>query len=306
MFTPATVNPLPPFDFRLSAMIFSDGDSHIRKYENGKFWQVIRVNDKLLLACITTTGTVEQPRLPIKLESNQKISNSDREKAEEVIRTLFNLDFDLKPFYEQVKEDSVMADLTHRLRGLKSPTTPTVFEALIDSIVEQQISLSIANMMEERLIKSFGEVLSLDKEAYHAFPTPRELASTSVHTLRSCGLSQKKAEYIKDVSKMIIDGKLSLEKLKDYEDANDIIAELDRIRGIGIWTAELTMVRGMQRLEAFPADDLGLRRVISHYYCGDRKISSEEARKIAERWGTWKGLAGFYLIMATATEIHIP
>lgn len=64
------------------------------------------------------------------------------------------------------------------------------------------------------------------------------------------------------------------------------------------------MIRGMQRLEALPADDLRLRKVISRYYCNDQRISSEEARKIAEKWGTWKGLAGFYLIMAAATDMR--
>jgi DNA-3-methyladenine glycosylase II len=159
--------------------------------------------------------------------------------------------------------------------------------------------------MERLLIKAFGERVSLNKDIYYAFPTPQELASVTVHKLRGCGLSQRKVECIKDVSKMIVDGKLDLEKFKNYEDANDIIAELDRIRGIGTWTAELTMVRGMQRLEAFPADDVGLRRVISHYYCYDRKIPSEEAREIAEKWGTWKGLAGFYLIMAAAMKMPV-
>jgi DNA-3-methyladenine glycosylase II len=57
------------------------------------------------------------------------------------------------------------------------------------------------------------------------------------------------------------------------------------------------MVRGMHK-DAIPADDLGLRRHISHYYCNDRKISNEEARRIAEKWGKWKGLASFYLIIA--------
>lgn len=301
-----TVNPTPPFDFELSAMIFSGGDPQIRKFEKGRFWQVIRAGSKLILTTITSAGTVEEPKLSVRLESDQEMFDKDREKAGKTVRTLFNLDFDVKPFYEQTKKDSVMTYLTRKLRGLKSPTTPTVYEALIDSIVEQQISLSIANTMEARLIKSFGEVFNLNEQAYYAFPKPRELASASVNKLRSCGLSQRKAEYIKDVSKMIIDGKLCLEKLKGYENANDIIAELDEIRGIGIWTAEMTMVRGLQRMEAFPADDVGLRRVISHYYCEDRRISSEEARKIAEKWGKWKGLASFYLIMAAAADVHIP
>jgi len=305
MTTKMALKSIPPFDFELSATIFSHGDSQIRKCEKGRFWQVISVDSKLLLAIVASTGTVDNPELLVKLESCEKISKTDRERAEEIIYTLFNLNFDLKPFYEQSKTDRVMAHLTRKLRGLKSLTTPTVFEALIDSIIEQQISLNIANKMEERLIKTFGGVLSLDKEVYYAFPTPQKLASASVLKLRNCGLSQRKAEYIRDISKMIIDGKLNLEKLKDHEDANDIITELDRIRGIGTWTAELTMVRGMQKLEAFPADDLGLRRVIAHYYSNDPEISSEEARRIADRWGGWKGLAGFYLIMAAATDAHI-
>jgi DNA-3-methyladenine glycosylase II len=300
------INPTPPFDFELSAMIFSNGDPQIRRYEKGEFWQVIRVGSKLILAKIASTGTVEEPKLSVRLASDQKIFERDIEEAGKTVRILFNADFDLKPFYEQTREDSVLAQLAHKLRGLRSPTTPTVFEALIDTIIEQQISLTIANTMERRLIKTFREVVTLGKEVYYAYPTPLDLASTSIRKLRGYGLSQRKAEYIRDVSKMVADGELSLEKLKGYEDANDIIAELDAIRGIGIWTAEMTMVRGMQRAEAFPADDVGLRRVIAHYYRQDNRISSEEARKIAEKWGKWKGLASFYLIIANAMDINIP
>ncbi len=73
--------------------------------------------------------------------------------------------------------------------------------------------------------------------------------------------------------------------------------ELSGVRGVGIWTAEMTMIRGMQKLDAMPADDLGLRRIISHYY-QDRRITGEEARKIALGWKGWRGLASFYLILA--------
>jgi DNA-3-methyladenine glycosylase II len=191
-----TVKPIPPFDFELSATIFSGGDPQIRKYEKERFWQVIRVGSKPMLTIVTTAGTIDEPRLSVRLESNRIISQSDIEDSKGIVCSLFNLDFDLKPFYEQAKEDRVMAGLTCRLRGLKSPTTPTVFEALIDSIVEQQISLNIANKMEGRLIKAFGEVLSLDKEVYYAFPTPQELASASIQTLQLWAKSEKSGVYL--------------------------------------------------------------------------------------------------------------
>jgi DNA-3-methyladenine glycosylase II len=292
-----TIKPVPPFDFDLSAKIFSDGDRQIRKYENGKYWQVVRVNNTLILITITSSGTVEKPRLLVELKSNEEISNDDKKIAKEIISFLFDLKLNLKPFYEKVKNDKVMSKFVRKLRGLKGPATATAFEALVDSIIEQQISLNVANSLEGNVIKTFGDILKVNGEVYYVFPTPQKLASATVWQLRKCGLSQKKAEYIRDVSKLIVDGKLNLDKLKDYEDAREIVNELDKVRGIGVWTAELTMVRGMHK-DAIPADDLGLRRHISHYYCNDRKISSEEARRIAEKWGKWKGLASFYLIIA--------
>jgi DNA-3-methyladenine glycosylase II len=146
--------------------------------------------------------------------------------------------------------------------------------------------------------------LSLGSEVYYAYPTPKRLASVTVQELRGIGLSQRKAEYIKAVSALVADGKLDFEVLKKRENADEIIQELDKIRGVGVWTAEFTLLRGMQRLEALPADDLGLRRTISRYYCLGKAITSLEARGIAKRWGRWKGLAAFYLVVAEMLGIE--
>jgi DNA-3-methyladenine glycosylase II len=297
-----TLECVAPFDFNLSTMIFSDGDRTIRKYENGKFWQVVRVNRKLILATMKALGTVDDPKISVELKTDCKISEADKESAIQTVSGLLNIDLNLKSFYELAKRDRVLAEIVHRLKGLKIPTTLTVFEALIDSITEQQISLNVAHALEQNLVKAFGNTLRLDDEVYYAYPAPRDLASATLEQLRRCGLSGKKAEYIKQVSRMIVDGKLDLEVFKCYDDVQKIISELDRIRGIGVWTAELTIARGMRKLDVIPADDLGLRRIISHYYGGDKKISGREARKVAERWGKWKGLAAFYLIIAEAME----
>ncbi len=299
-----TIAALPPFRFDLSAEIFANGDRRIRNYENGRFWQVIRVNGKLILAIIEAAGTVDKPKVSVELRSNSAIAAEDKRKAEETVKSLFSLDLDLKPFYETVKNNKIMAHLTRELWGLKSSTTQTVFEALVDSIVEQQISLKVANVIECRITKKFGGILNLEGNTYYAYPTPQNLASASIEEIRQCGLSLRKAEYIKEVSTLITQGKLDLEKLRNYESAEQIIKELDEIRGIGVWTAELTMLRGMQRLEALPADDLGLRRVISHYYCDGKIITGAEARQIAKVWGGWKGLAAYYLVVANMKGVE--
>ena len=228
-----------------------------------------------------------------------------RKRQKKTIKFIFNLDFDLSAFYDEVKKDRTMYHITQQLYGLKNPTTPSAFEALVDSIVEQQISIKVAHTIEERLVKKLGELLALEGEAYFAYPTPENIASVSLEEIRNCGMSQRKAEYIQGAAKLIVNGKLDLEQLKLNRSPEEIIATLDEIKGIGIWTAELTMLRGMQKLDALPADDLGIRRVISRYYCGGKSIKTTEAREIAKSWGKWKGLAAFYLIIAEVKDIKV-
>jgi DNA-3-methyladenine glycosylase II len=299
------IKPIPPFDFNLSATIFAGGDPQIRTYDNDKYWQVLHVNDTLVLITLSSVGTIDDPALEIELKSIAELSTNDQNRVEEIVSSLFNLPLDLTAFYDAVKHDRIMQTVTQRLRGLKSPTTPTVFEALVDSIIEQQISLTVAHVLERNVIKTFGDQLMVDDATYYAYPTPQNIANGTVEQLRNCGLSMRKAEYIHDISKSITEGERDLEHFKTYEDAEEIIKEMVKIRGIGVWTAELTMLRGMSKLEAIPADDLGLRRHIAHYYCNDRKITGAEAREIAEKWGTWKGLAAYYLILASRLGLEI-
>jgi DNA-3-methyladenine glycosylase II len=91
---------------------------------------------------------------------------------------------------------------------------------------------------------------------------------------------------------------LDPENFRVFTDTETIIRELIKIRGIGRWTAELTILRGLHRPDAFPADDIGVRRFIARFYLNDKKISSDEARSFAERWGAWKGFAAYYLEIA--------
>ncbi len=300
-----TVQALAPFNFDLSAQIFSSGDKQIRNYANGEFHQVLRINGNLVLINLNSIGTIQQPKINVKLQSNKPITVQDKRNAKEIIKFIFNLDFDLESFYAELKNDHAMHQITQQLYGLKNPTTPTVFESLVDSIVEQQISIKVAHTIEERLVKKFGETLTINGNTYYAYPTPQNIAKATIEDIRQCGLSQRKAEYIQQAATLIVDGKLDLEHLKNHENPQQIIAELDAIRGIGVWTAELTMLRGMQKLDALPADDFGIRRVISKYFCGGKPIKTVEAREIALAWGKWKGLAAYYLIVAEIKGIKV-
>ncbi len=239
------------------------------------------------------------------MKSSEKITEEDINSTKNTITSIFNLDFNLKKFYESMETDPVMSKLTQKLRGLNSRTSTSVFEALASSIIEQQISLIASQSIERQMIKDYGDKLHIDGEIYYAFPTPETLSKLSREQLRESGLSFRKAEYIIDISKLLTTGKLNLEHCRKYKDVNKIIEKLSQLRGVGEWTAHLTALRSLHRHQAFPADDLGLRRSISHFYCNDERISADDARKIATKWGKWRGLAGFYLIVGMIRDIKI-
>ena len=294
------ITPKSPFNFELSAKIFSNGDPQIQRYEKGSYWQLIWLNNKLVLITVRSLGSVDKPELSVSLKPDNELNKKDNVIARKILTSIFNLDFDLRYFYE----DRIMSKLTLKLCGLNSLTTPTFFEAIVSSIIEQQISLKATRSIETRMIKEFGDMLQLDGKTYYSFPTPETISNLEREDLRGSGLSFRKAEYVIGLSKSIEENNLDLNELKT-KNTSEIISELLKIRGIGVWTAELAVIRGIHRLVALPADDIGLRRVVSHYYNNDEPISADELRRIAKGWGRWSGLAAFYLVVADIMSIKI-
>ena len=104
---------------------------------------------------------------------------------------------------------------------------------------------------------------------YYCYPEPAVLAEITDSMYRSCGLTIRKGEYIRDISRKIVAGDLDVEAFREYADTESVISEMVKLRGIGRWTAELTILRGLHRPDAFPADDVAVRRFISRFYLGD-------------------------------------
>ncbi len=160
------VDPTPPFDFALSAHIFADGDLQVAHFDGTAHRQVLRIDDSLVLATVESVGSVDDPRLRARFTGNSALSDHDLTTATALISTMFNAKLDVTPFYRSIHEDPVMAVLASKLRGLKNPRTMTVFEALVDSVIEQQISLRVAHILQYRVIKALGDTLFANGRRY--------------------------------------------------------------------------------------------------------------------------------------------
>jgi len=297
--------PVPPYDFALSTRIFSTSDSVGRGAAEGRFWEVLRLKEGLALSRVTAGGSTDSPILNVQFFGTTSMSPDAISEARSQVEKILNLSLDLAPFIGISEKEPFLHMLVRSLWGLKPPLTSTVFEALVESIIEQQISLIAAHRIQEQLIRLLGDVIRIGERIYYGFPTAERIARTTDEQLRGCGLSHNKASYISGIAREVQEGR-NLESLTSKNRATeDIRAELCEIRGVGPWTAELVLLRGIGRYEVFPADDLGLRKAISRYYRKGTPLTAQEARALAERWGSWKGLAGFYMIMGEWMGIEL-
>jgi DNA-3-methyladenine glycosylase II len=155
------------------------------------------------------------------------------------------------------------------------------FQTLARAIVGQQISLKAADTV-------WARVCGL------AAIEPRAILSCDFNALAGCGLSQRKAEYIRDLAAHFADGTINPSEWPRMED-EAIIAELVAVRGIGRWTAEMFLMFNLMRPDVLPVDDLGLQRAVSLLYFHGEVSGVEGVRVVAPAWAPWRSVATWYL-----------
>ena len=182
---------------------------------------------------------------------------------------------------ELIKKDKKLAKIIKNYPRdfLFSKSDP--FYTLSRSIVGQQISVRAAQAVWDRL----------EKKARRIKPTI--IHKMHFNTLKSCGLSRQKISYLKFLSTAFINKEINPKEWPVLSD-NEIKKKLIKIKGIGIWTAEMFLIFNLCRPDVFPADDLGLLKGICNCYNIKYPISKEKAIKMSYKWKPWRSVATWY------------
>ena len=160
------------------------------------------------------------------------------------------------------------------------------FTTLARSIVGQQISVKAAEAVWRRFATCCGDL------------EPAAVLRRRARTLRACGLSDRKVEYIRDLAQHFASGHVDPARFSEQED-EAIIAELTDIRGIGRWTAEMFLIFNLLRPNVLPLDDLGLLKAVSLNYFDGEPMTGKGPRaritELASAWEPWRSVATWYL-----------
>lgn len=189
--------------------------------------------------------------------------------------------------------DPVMGAIISRCGPVHLISRGDAFQTLARSIVGQQISVKAAQVVWERVVKAAREV------------SPDRVSRMRATTLAACGLSQRKAEYLKDLAARFCSGEVNPAHWDGLAD-DEVIAELVRVRGIGRWTAEMFLIFNLMRPDVFPLDDIGVLRAIALNFGDESGLDDQDAMSgnrharaaataIGERWRPWRTVATWYL-----------
>jgi DNA-3-methyladenine glycosylase II len=178
--------------------------------------------------------------------------------------------------------DAVFAPLIAAHRPLTLGSRGDAFQTLARAMVGQQISVKAAQSVWERLVALVGTM------------NPGAVAGFEPSQLRTAGLSERKAEYLLDLSRHFLDDRLEPHAWPALPD-EALIEQLVHVRGIGRWTAEMFLIFNLARPDVLPVGDLGLRRAMSIAYKRGRPISERQMRLIARKWSPWRSVATWYM-----------
>ena len=287
-----SINPLAPFRLDLTVWALRRRpENRIDRWDDCAYRRVLVIDDETVSLSVTQRGQLDAPQLAVSLASGVP---SDL--ASEALDRLLGLSTELSGFAEMAAADSLLGPIAAGMRGLRPPRFPTVFEALVNAVACQQLSLAVGIQLLNRLAERHGRVASGAPDGPRAFPGPEQLAGVPPDVLRGHGFSLSKARTIVEIARAVVDGDLDLEALEQLDDAA-AIEQLTRLHGIGRWSAEYVLLRGLGRLNVFPGDDVGAHNKLRRLLQIDTPLDYEAVRELVARWDPYAGLVYFHLLL---------
>jgi len=290
------IEPSGPFRLDLTAWALRrNARNSVDRWSTATYERALSLAGRPVALGVTQVAGPDTPRLSVVL-SGRQIDRASEELVRRILDRLVGLSVDLSPFAAMAAPDPLLGPLAARMRGLKPPRFPTVFEALVNGIACQQLSLAVGIELLNRLAADRGKAVSDGPDGPRAFPDPEELASLDTADIRRHGFSTTKARTIIAVAQAVVADRLDLEGLQELEDGA-VMERLTSLHGVGRWTAEYVLLRGLGRLHIFPGDDVGAHNKLRHLFGTDTALDYDAVHRLVARWHPYAGVVYFHLLL---------
>jgi DNA-3-methyladenine glycosylase II len=179
------------------------------------------------------------------------------------------------------KRDPALGGIIKRIGRIEREVEPDLVVALIRSVIAQQISSKSAATVRRRLHDMLGGI------------RPEAVAAAPVEAIQACGMSMRKAGYVKGIAEAALNGRLDARAVANLDDAG-VIAALSGLKGVGVWTAEMLLIFSLCRPNVLSWGDFAIRRGLMKLYRLDT-LNKEEFAALHARYSPYASVASLYL-----------
>lgn len=286
--------PSSPFNFDGTFHKPSHFPVKLNYWEQGKYWQAIRIDKRLFGLKIGNRGTLQKPKINISIFYDNDISNDLIENIKKEIIWRFDLNANLKEFNKTAKRDKLFYPLFKKWIGMRNSSAHSLYEILIIAVLLQNATIRRTVQMTNSLLDNYGIRLIFDNKEIFAIWLPEELDNVTEQDLRDLKIGYR-AKFIKRLSKDFSEGKVDEKSLRllDKEGAKK---ELINLYGVGPETARILLFEVFHQYNTFDHIAPWQQKIYSMLFYKKSLVSANKIRKdINKRYGKYSMLAVHYI-----------
>lgn len=287
-----TLRALPPFDLALTAAVLRRRPTNlVDTWSDGVYRRVLRVGggERLIAIRQTDPATVEVSAL------DGSLTPAEREEMALLLDRMLGLTRDLTPVVAAFSCYEPLARLLAQLEGMKPPRYPDLWTTLVGVVPYQQVSLEAGQAISNRMIADIGPRAVYNDTVYYNYPTAEQFLRASDEQTRAWGLSVAKVKTLRSSGEAVLSGSIREDELVDLDD-EAAIARLTRLHGIGRWSAQVILLRGLGRLSAFPLGDSGAQRAFKAIFGWEAGEIDARRTELLAALNEWRGYLYFVLL----------
>lgn len=271
----------------------------VNRVEDRSFVRLFTAGTRLvLMRCDPDDGHL---RIRLDCEGEPVLDSQLEPRFQQLAAHMFALDQGWGEIAAILGQDPVLASRVVHTDDFRPFRPPSVFEALVDAVLGQQVHRHLAQRLRNHLVESFGASKRAGSEVYYAFPTPARLANASVGLLRELQLSARKAEYVIGLARRFC-RPFTLTRDRDAD-----LARLMQLSGIGAWSAEYALMQGTGANDVVPAGDAFLQAFVGRMYGFGEKATEAQVRGVARNWRPFRSWGTYFVWYGmTASEAPAP
>lgn len=288
----------PTAPFRLDLTVWAlrrRARNLIDRWDGSTYRRVISLGGRPTELVVRQAELTATPRLIVSVTPSPRDARG-RGRVRTMVDRLLGIHVDLSGWYRMAARDARLQPLAERFRGVKPPRFLSIVETLINAFACQQLSLEVGLELLNRLATVCGGRVRSERDVNYSFPDTRAMARLPAARYRELGFSRQKARAIVELTRAIARRDLDLETL-DRESDTAARQRLLALRGVGRWTAEYALLRGLGRLHVFPGDDVGAQKRLACWLGRGRPFDYAGVERAVERWHPYAGMVYFHLLL---------